>query len=1164
MKRWRKRLTLFSLLAAGCLIWNLSGVGVKAEEAVPQVKLTITDGNDVSLDPVNNVSLKADITVENYMLTAADFENADVWNPVDKKSDQDYTKKNKKCITSGKIIVTIKEGQKSSLLGLGISYISSISDKISLTTTEGTLRTATKAEASTFGRNYIPSKFTVAREDNNMTGIVQLLTYNDKTYVVNFPVEVKCSDYLDPVDDSWKENTLALFKGSSVNSYIDSVNLSDNTVTITASQYDKNGVACADVFLPHLAYGASMMGEDVETVTIGGENKQAYNVKKFLAQIKDGYSFTIKNAEGKEKTYKVIVNSPWELSMDASTYDYEPVITIDNVSQQNKTINNVAESSKIKVVFGNIPDKKKLSGIKAQHLVRRDNGTAFATEYELSYSISGNSVEFVMPRSDVQISEVFLENDLSTDPRQITVTPVVENGEETDFAVIEKKVDGAEKSTATENQTVTLTDKGMYPDYTSFCGYEFDHWKSDSITILDTEKSESTLTFSMPDKDVDIKAVYRRTGVSITAGVSNTIVGNISFGNTRVGAISSTSKNVSQVTELCRAEETYNINLSGANFAANRFLGWVDGTGAAIAKTNTNEIQWVDATDAKTGVAYYYPKITVSDQTQSMTFIASFEAKTACALTFTSSDESKGTVSASVDGTSITSGDNTIYDGDVVTLKAERKTGYKFAGWEVTSPADSGVTFVDENAEKTTFTMPKITPGALTIQGVFEVDPAYLSPDCDLTKVELLKQDGTLVKQANRSGTTFTIRLSAEDMTAEEARKIASGGYLLRLTYPETATAAMEGGMKDGDSGAALWRTGISNSIGMGGSGTFIITAQRSEFNNTYTIAMEYDDRPVLKAGTVKRISDTEASVGFRSSSAGTYYWAVVDAGEAKPDIPTSGAGTTFKYADRENTIKLTSLTAGAKDIYIVVKNDDDSANVKISDVLKISIPAFGGAETTYKVNVTGNLPGGKVAVDKTEAKAGETVTVTVTPDSGKKMTANSLIYSQSSAPYEVVHIDEKTKQFTMPAYELSVSCRFEDESSTTPDTTTGKIGAFVVNGVSGTVDNTTGLITVTLPNGTDLTSLAPVITISGAKSISPASGATVDLSSPVTYTLTLEDGTTKTYTVRAYVEAPSKSDQLWNDMLNNVDGSPDHSGSKTWWKKAKDLKKHNDYPEYW
>lgn len=64
-------------------------------------------------------------------------------------------------------------------------------------------------------------------------------------------------------------------------------------------------------------------------------------------------------------------------------------------------------------------------------------------------------------------------------------------------------------------------------------------------------------------------------------------------------------------------------------------------------------------------------------------------------------------------------------------MKAEKKTGYKFAGWKVTSPADVSVTFEDANAEETTFTMPKITSGTLTIQGVFEVDPAYLSPDCE-------------------------------------------------------------------------------------------------------------------------------------------------------------------------------------------------------------------------------------------------------------------------------------------------------------------------------------------------------------------------------------------------------------------------------------------------
>lgn len=406
----------------------------------------------------------------------------------------------------------------------------------------------------------------------------------------------------------------------------------------------------------------------------------------------------------------------------------------------------------------------------------------------------------------------------------------------------------------------------MSSKYKSFCGYKFDHWESDSITIPETERINSTLRFSMPDHDVDVKAIYNRTGVSITAGISSSTAGNISLGNTGVGIASDTSADNPQITEFCRANQTYRITFGSINFDAYRFKGWIDETGAAIAKEDANGIHWEDTTDADTGVAYYYPIITVNDQTQPMTLIASFEAKTACVLTFTSSDENKGTVSASVNGTSITSGNNTIYDGDTITLKAEKKTGYKFAGWEVTSPADSGVTFEDATAEEITFTMPKIK--TLTIQGVFEVDPAYLSPDCELTKVELLKQDGTLVKQANRSGTTFTIRLSADDMTAEEARNIASGQYLLRLTYPETATAEMAGGMKDGDSGTALWRTGISNSIGIGGSGTFTITAKRSEFKNTYTIAIEYDDRPVLKAGTVKRISDTEASVGFRSSSA--------------------------------------------------------------------------------------------------------------------------------------------------------------------------------------------------------------------------------------------------------------------------------------------------------
>lgn len=1169
MKRWRKRLTLFSLLAAGCLIWNLSGVGVKAEEAVsvPQVNLSFSDGSDISLNAISGVTLKADLSFEKMDdLTAGDFTQDSVW----ENNAQAFLTGtgNKKCITPGKIIVTLKPNQKSSVLSSTsvTPMISGQGNNISITSTnQGEIVAPMKSGAEMmFAYMWGTNQF-VLRYGTYKNGIIQFLKWQDQTYVLNFPVEIRCSDYLDGGSDAQKftfsKSTYNTNQNQNLNRYETSTMVSGNcTVDFENNLYKINltsyneAWSTVDTVYPQYAYGAS--GVDTTSVYYNGVEKHAFRSKQELVKNDSPFEFKIKNQKGEEETFKVVINMPWTLKVDSQLSTYNPTVYVDNELKSGTSFKDVDFNSDVRVAF-HIPAGKKIVGIKAI------NGNSYNSDiYDLDYEINGNSITFKMPKETLTITEIELD-DFSTTERTITVTPKVADGTETDFAVIETKVDDQIVSTASEGKTVVLTAHEMSSNYKSFCGYKFDHWESDSITIPEAEKINPILTFSMPDHDVDVKAIYNRTGVSITVGISSPTAGNIRLGNTGVGIASATSADNPQITELCRANQTYRITFGSINFAAYRFKGWINEKGAAIAKEDANGIHWVDTKDADTGATYYYPEITVSDQTQPMTFIASFEAKTACVLTFTSSDENKGTVVASVNGTSIISGNNTIYDGDVITLKAEKKTGYKFAGWEVTSPADSGVTFEDATAEEITFTMPKIK--TLTIQGVFEVDPAYLSPDCELTKVELLKQDGTLVKQANRSGTTFTIRLSADDMTAEEARNIASGQYLLRLTYPETATAEMAGGMKDGDSGTALWRTGISNSIGIGGSGTFTITAKRSEFKNTYTIAIEYDDRPVLKAGTVKRISDTEASVGFRSSSAGTYYWAVVDAGEAKPDIPTNVAGTTFKYADRENTIKLTSLTAGAKDLYIVVKNDDDSTNVKISDVLKISIPAFGGAETTYKVNVTGSLPGGKLTVDKKEAKAGETVTVTVTPDSGKKMTTNSLIYSQSSAPYEVVHIDEKTKQFIMPAYELSVSCRFEDEnSSTTPETTTGKIGAFVVNGVSGTVDNTTGTITVTLPNGTDLTSLAPVITISGAKSISPTSGATVNLSSPVTYTLTLEDGTTKTYTVRAYVEGPSKSDQLWNDMLNNVDGSPDHSGSKTWWKKAKDLKKHNDYPEYW
>jgi hypothetical protein len=72
----------------------------------------------------------------------------------------------------------------------------------------------------------------------------------------------------------------------------------------------------------------------------------------------------------------------------------------------------------------------------------------------------------------------------------------------------------------------------------------------------------------------------------------------------------------------------------------------------------------------------------------------------------------------------------------------------------------------------------------------------------------------------------------------------------------------------------------------------------------------------------------------------------------------------------------------------------------------------------------------------------------------------------------------------------------------------------FMVDGITGTIDEAAKTIAVVVPTGTDLTSLSPTITISAFAAVNPASGAAQDFTDPVVYTVTAEDGTSVGYTV--------------------------------------------------
>lgn len=106
----------------------------------------------------------------------------------------------------------------------------------------------------------------------------------------------------------------------------------------------------------------------------------------------------------------------------------------------------------------------------------------------------------------------------------------------------------------------------------------------------------------------------------------------------------------------------------------------------------------------------------------------------------------------------------------------------------------------------------------------------------------------------------------------------------------------------------------------------------------------------------------------------------------------------------------------------------------------------------------------------------------------------------------------------------------------TIPPSTAKAMTSFKFSGltpeVTGTIDEDTYHVSVTVPNGTDVTALVPTILISEKATISPASGIAKDFTSPVVYTITAEDASFQEYLVTVLI------DETVNFTLNAHTGS--------------------------
>ena len=106
------------------------------------------------------------------------------------------------------------------------------------------------------------------------------------------------------------------------------------------------------------------------------------------------------------------------------------------------------------------------------------------------------------------------------------------------------------------------------------------------------------------------------------------------------------------------------------------------------------------------------------------------------------------------------------------------------------------------------------------------------------------------------------------------------------------------------------------------------------------------------------------------------------------------------------------------------------------------------------------------------------------------------------------------------------------------PSSSIAEITSFAIGSNVGIISGNS--ISVTMPYGTSMTSLTPLIVYSG-KSINPVSGVTQNFSSPLSYIVTAMDGSTQSYAVTVTVASVSSKDITYfsiNGVVGTITGT--------------------------
>lgn len=220
---------------------------------------------------------------------------------------------------------------------------------------------------------------------------------------------------------------------------------------------------------------------------------------------------------------------------------------------------------------------------------------------------------------------------------------------------------------------------------------------------------------------------------------------------------------------------------------------------------------------------------------------------------------------------------------------------------------------------------------------------------------------------------------------------------------------------------------------------SFIVTAgedtlqvtKSADSPNVYTFTM-----PRIRAtitATFKEASVTPYAITTNTPSNGTI--AITNAaGEAITDALPGDTVTITLTPDENYGVDTIAVTAGESSVAVTPSEDKSNKYAFTMPNAPVTITAT--FKRCYKIKLPSSPTGGTVTCDKTVAAAGETVTLTVVPDSNNHYVVDKITIQNGQISYESIGDNKYT--FIMPEKSVTVTVKFVQKYAVTVEQTTG------------------------------------------------------------------------------------------------------------------------------